>query len=67
MQDRMMPSHVKLLKAAIREPLSGISLYNSLGDLLSSLKKNYGMVFPEVNYMPMLVQYARLLALPSEP
>lgn len=65
MQDRMMPSHVKLFKTAIREPLSGISLYNSLGDLLSSLKKNYGMVFPEVNYMPMLVQYARLLALPS--
>lgn len=61
-----MPSvYIKLLKSPIRCPLGGSEIYSGVMDLACSYYLNYHIVFPELNYMPMLVQYTKMLALPG--
>ncbi|KAJ3478133.1 hypothetical protein NLG97_g8657 [Lecanicillium saksenae] len=66
MQERMPSHYIKILKAPIRSSLEGAQVYSSVMDLACSYYLNYNMVFPDLNYMPILVQYAKLLALPVE-
>lgn len=65
MQDRMPSPYVKLLKLPLHSSLSGDELYRVTMDLTLSYCRNYDLVFPELNFMPMLVQYTQLLSLPS--
>lgn len=66
MQERMPSIYVKVLKIPIRLPLEGAQAYSAVMDLACSYHLNYNMLFPDLNYMPLLVQYAKLLALPVE-
>lgn len=66
MQDRMPASYVYQLKSPLRKQLSGADLYRAVVDLALSYHVNYELLFPSLNYMPMLVQYARILHLPSK-
>ncbi len=62
-----MPSnYIKVFKMPSRSPLKGSDLYSSVMDLVISYHLNYGMTLPDINHVPMLVQYAKLLALPGE-
>lgn len=65
MQERMPSSYIKVLKAPIRSHLEGAQVYSTVMDLACSFFLNYNMVFPDLNYMPLLVQYTKLLALPG--
>lgn len=61
-----MPSpYVKVLKSPLRSGLGGQDLYRTAMDLVVSYRLNYDMVFPEVNFVSLLVQYAQALALPG--
>ncbi|OAA69033.1 Ubiquitin subgroup [Cordyceps fumosorosea ARSEF 2679] len=66
MQERMPSTYIKLLKAPIRSPIEGVRAYSAVMDLACSYHFNYSMIFPDLNYMPLLVQYTKLLALPVE-
>ncbi|OAR01752.1 hypothetical protein LLEC1_06780 [Akanthomyces lecanii] len=66
MQDRMPLSYIKIFKTPIRSPLEGAQVYSTVMDLACSYYLNYNMVFPDLNYMPLLFQYVKLLALPVE-
>lgn len=62
-----MPSaYVKALKLPSAGGLKGHDLYQTLLDTVFSYKVNYEMTFPEMNWFPMLVQYAKELALPGK-
>ena len=49
-----------------RTMTKGDELHRSVMDLVLSYDFNYGLVFPEINHIPELVQFAKELALPSE-
>ncbi|PQK09745.1 hypothetical protein BB8028_0002g00690 [Beauveria bassiana] len=66
MQERMPSNYIKLLKLPMRSALEGAQAYSAVMDLACSYHLNYNMLFPDLNYMPILVQYAKLLALPVE-
>lgn len=61
----MPAAYVTHLKEPIHEPLAAGQLHEAVLALALSFEHNYGLVFPELNYLPILVQYARLLCLPS--
>ncbi|KAM3463986.1 hypothetical protein NHJ6243_002732 [Beauveria neobassiana] len=65
MQERMPSNYIKLLKLPMRSALEGAQAYSAVMDLACSYHLNYNMLFPDLNYMPILVQYAKLLALPE--
>lgn len=65
MQDRLPSVYVKVLKLPLRSSLQGGVLYRTVMDLVLSYHLNYGMVFPEISSVSLLVQYAKMLALPS--
>ncbi|KAK5998204.1 Ubiquitin [Cladobotryum mycophilum] len=67
MRDRMPAPYVRTLKLPFRSPLQGDDLYRAATDMILSYHLNYGMIFPELNHVSMLVQTARVLALPAEP
>lgn len=54
------------MKTPIREPLVPGKLHDAVLALAASFNYNYGLVFPQLNYVPILVQYARTLCLPSK-
>ncbi|POR36640.1 RNA polymerase I-specific transcription initiation factor rrn7 [Tolypocladium paradoxum] len=66
MQDRLPSSYVKALKLPLRSSLQGGVFYRTVLDLTLSYHLNYGMVFPEISSVSLLVQYAKILALPIE-
>ncbi|OAA39862.1 ubiquitin fusion protein [Beauveria brongniartii RCEF 3172] len=66
MQERMPSNYIKLLKSPMRLALEGAQAYSTVMDLACSYHLNYNMLFPDLNYMPILVQYTKLLALPVE-
>lgn len=66
MQKRMPSSFANLLKLPSAVGLRGYDLYQTVMNTVLSYKLNYQMTFPEMNYFPMLVQYAKELALPVE-
>ncbi|CEJ80311.1 hypothetical protein VHEMI00501 [[Torrubiella] hemipterigena] len=66
MQDRMPPAYATHMKIPIREPLVPGQLHNAVLALATSFDYNYGLVFPQLNYVPILVQYARILCIPIE-
>jgi hypothetical protein len=66
MQDRMPSNYTKVLKLPLRSPLGGSELYSTVMDLVISYHLNYGMTLPDMNHIPMLMQYAKLLALPGK-
>ncbi|KAM3508828.1 hypothetical protein MY10362_000954 [Beauveria mimosiformis] len=67
MQERMPSNYIKLLKSPMRLALEGAQAYSTVMDLACSYHLNYNMLFPDLNYMPILVQYTKLLALPGQP
>ncbi|KAG6075050.1 hypothetical protein E4U15_005838 [Claviceps sp. LM218 group G6] len=66
MQKRMPSAYAKALKLPLAGGLKGHDLYQILLDTAFSYKVNYELTFPEMNWFPMLVQYAKELALPVE-
>ncbi len=65
MQERMPTSYANVMKLTSRSNLSGEALYRVTMDTVLSYQLNYDMTFPELNYVPMLVQYAKELCLPG--
>lgn len=65
MRERMPSNYIKLLKSPMRLALEGAQAYSTVMDLACSYHLNYNILFPDLNYMPILVQYAKLLALPG--
>ena len=65
MQDRLPSAYAKALKLPLRSSLLGGTLYRAVMDLVLSYHLNYGMIFPEISSVSLLVQYAKILALPS--
>lgn len=53
------------LKSGLREPLRPDQFHAAVFDMVQSYHRNYELLFPDLNYVPMLVQTARMLALPS--
>ncbi|KID90740.1 forms a complex with the other RRN protein RRN6 and RRN11 [Metarhizium guizhouense ARSEF 977] len=65
-QERMPSSYANVMKLCSRSGLNGEDLYRTVIDTVLSYRLNYGMTFPELNYVPMAVQYAKHLCLPVE-
>ncbi|KAG5983834.1 hypothetical protein E4U55_006984 [Claviceps digitariae] len=66
MQKRLPTIYANALRRPYSMGLKGYDLYRSVMDTAISYTLNYEMTFPEMNYFPMLVQYAKELALPIE-
>ncbi|KAH6607866.1 eukaryotic translation initiation factor 5a [Trichoderma cornu-damae] len=66
MRDRLAPAYIKVLKLPFRSPVEGDELHRAVMDLVLSYDFNYHLVFPEVNHVPELIQFARELALPID-
>lgn len=62
----MPAAYIRVLKLPFRTATKGDELHRSVMDLVLSYDFNYGLVFPEINHIPELVQFAKELALPSE-
>lgn len=67
MQDRMSTAYVRALRLPRRSSLGGEELNRTVTDMVISYHSNYGLLFPEISHMAMLVDYAKLLSLPGEP
>ncbi|KOS21447.1 RNA polymerase I-specific transcription initiation factor rrn7 [Escovopsis weberi] len=67
MQTRLPVPYIRALKLPARSFLHGNALYSVTADLILSYQFNYGLSFPELNHIPMLVQAAKTLGLPIEP
>ncbi|KAH0600579.1 hypothetical protein MHUMG1_01577 [Metarhizium humberi] len=65
-QERMPSSYANVMKLCSRSGLNGEDLYRTVIDTVLSYRLNYDMTFPELNYVPMAVQYAKHLCLPVE-
>lgn len=65
MQDRMPSAYTRVLKLPLRSSLKGDEMYDIVLDMTLSYNLNYTLVFPPMNEVSVLVQYARVLALPS--
>lgn len=60
-----MPSaYANVMRLASRSGLSGEELHRTVMDNILSYKSNYDMTFPELNYIPMLIEYTKELCLP---
>ncbi|PTB42778.1 hypothetical protein M441DRAFT_162493 [Trichoderma asperellum CBS 433.97] len=66
MRDRLPAAYIKLLKLPFRSPVEGDELHRVVMDLVLSYHFNYNLVFPEINHIPELMQFAKELALPIE-
>ncbi|KAL7810364.1 hypothetical protein V8C26DRAFT_410170 [Trichoderma gracile] len=66
MRDRMPAAYIRVLKLPFRTTMKGDELHRSVMDLVLSYDFNYGLVFPEINHIPELVQFAKELALPID-
>ncbi|KAL6858485.1 hypothetical protein J3F83DRAFT_750966 [Trichoderma novae-zelandiae] len=66
MRDRMPAAYIRVLKLPFRTTAKGDELHASVMDLVLSYDFNYGLVFPEINHIPELVQFAKELALPID-
>lgn len=66
MRDRMPAAYIRVLKLPFRTTTKGDELHRSVMDLVLSYDFNYGLIFPEINHIPELVQFAKELALPSK-
>lgn len=61
-----MPSaYTRYIKIPLHTPLDGGELHRAVLDLAMSYHVNHELVFPGLSDVPLLVQYARLLALPG--
>lgn len=65
MRDRMPSSFTRVLKLPSNEKI-GEDLYNTVMTAALSWHLNYNMILPPIEHTQMLVQTARLLALPCE-
>lgn len=61
----MPSSYANVMKLCSRSGLNGEDLYRTVIDTVLSYRLNYDMTFPELNYVPMAVQYAKHLCLPG--
>lgn len=66
MRDRMPAAYIIVLKLPFRSSTEGDELHRAVMDLVLSYDFNYSLVFPEINHVPELVQFAKELALPSK-
>ncbi|KAL7949836.1 hypothetical protein V8C42DRAFT_308722 [Trichoderma barbatum] len=66
MRDRMPAAYIRVLKLPFRSSTEGDDLHRVAMDLVLSYDFNYGLVFPEINHVPELVQFAKELALPMD-
>lgn len=66
MRDRLPAAYIKLLKLPFRSPVEGDELHKTVMDLVLSYHFNYNLIFPEINHVPELIQFAKELALPSK-
>lgn len=66
MRDRMPASYIRVLKLPFRSSIEGDEIHRVVMDLVLSYDFNYGLVFPEINHVPQLIQFAKELALPSK-
>ncbi|KAL7785975.1 hypothetical protein V8C37DRAFT_393052 [Trichoderma ceciliae] len=66
MRDRMPAAYIKVLKLPFRSSVEGDELHKVVMDLVLSYHFNYNLVFPEINHVPELMQFAMELALPID-
>ncbi|CAM1511139.1 Fc.00g086520.m01.CDS01 [Cosmosporella sp. VM-42] len=66
MQDRLPSAYTRALKLPLRASLKGGDLHTVVLDMALSYHRNYEMLFPAIGDTPVLVQYAKQLALPVE-
>ncbi|KAL7926324.1 hypothetical protein ACQKWADRAFT_282450 [Trichoderma austrokoningii] len=66
MRDRLPAAYIKLLKLPFRSPVGGDELHKVVMDLVLSYHFNYNLIFPEINHVPELIQFAKELALPID-
>lgn len=66
MRDRLPAAYIKLLKLPFRSPVEGDELHKVVMDLVLSYHFNYNLIFPEINHVPELIQFAKELALPID-
>ncbi|PHH71113.1 hypothetical protein CDD83_5268 [Cordyceps sp. RAO-2017] len=66
MQDRMPSAYQKALKLPLGSRLRGAELSKTVLELTLSYHLNYSIAFPDVCHVPLLIEFARLLALPAE-
>ncbi|RFU78395.1 eukaryotic translation initiation factor 5a [Trichoderma arundinaceum] len=66
MRDRMPAAYIKVMKLPFRSPVEGDELHRAVMDLVLSYHFNYNLVFPEINHIPELIQFAKELALPID-
>lgn len=65
MRDRLPSAYTKALKVPLQTPLRGSELHSAVIDMATSFYRNYDLRFPALNETPMMVQYAKHLALPG--
>lgn len=65
MQDRLPSAYTRALKLPLEMPLKGGELHSAVVDMALSFHRNYRMLFPALSEAPMMVQYAKHLALPG--
>ncbi|KHN97881.1 Ubiquitin subgroup [Metarhizium album ARSEF 1941] len=66
MQERMPSPYANAMRLCSRSGLNGEGLYQTVMDTVLSFRLNYNMMFPELNYVPVIVKYAEQLCLPVE-
>ncbi|PNP47230.1 hypothetical protein TGAMA5MH_01045 [Trichoderma gamsii] len=66
MRDRLPAPYIKLLKLPFRSPVEGDGLHKVVMDFVLSYHFNYNLIFPEINHVPELIQFAKELALPID-
>ncbi|EHK20258.1 uncharacterized protein TRIVIDRAFT_48665 [Trichoderma virens Gv29-8] len=66
MRDRMPAAYIQVLKLPFRSSIEGDELHRVVMDLVLSYDFNYSLVFPEINHVPELIQFAKELALPID-
>ncbi|RCI14103.1 hypothetical protein L249_8071 [Ophiocordyceps polyrhachis-furcata BCC 54312] len=66
MRQRMPTSYARVLQRPLCVSITGGELSRAVMNLILSYHLNYAMTFPQLRWVPLLVQYAESLALPVE-
>ncbi|RDA91022.1 hypothetical protein CP533_2543 [Ophiocordyceps camponoti-saundersi (nom. inval.)] len=66
MREQMPKEYAWAFQRPLRVSLTAVKLNRSIINLALSYHLNYAMTLPELRWVPLLVQYAKLLALPVE-
>ncbi|KAI6780439.1 uncharacterized protein J7T54_007288 [Emericellopsis cladophorae] len=66
MRDRLPSGYARVIKLPVLTPLEGGQLHHVVLQLATGYQANYGMFFPALNEVHLLVQYGKQLALPLE-